>query len=111
LATSEFGMVHSSTNGDPPDFQALRFVDFDVAFAHKDHNMAKQKKRLTPAQKAAKEERRKKFMFVFINGKQVRVRRPETIDGIDIHEFIQRNADPIWLHLHGMHELIDDDAF
>jgi hypothetical protein len=73
--------------------------------------MAKRKKKLTPAQKAAKEERRKKFMFVFINGKQVRVRRPETIDGIDIHEFIRRNADPIWLHQNGMHELIDDDAF
>src|SRR5262245_53025725 len=74
-------------------------------------NMAKRKKKLTPAQEAAKEERRKKFMFVFINRKQVRVRRPETIDGIDIHEFIRRNADPIWLHQHGMYELIDDDAF
>ena len=73
--------------------------------------MAKRKKKLTAVQKAAKEERRKKFMFLFFSGKQVRVRRPETIDGIDIHEFIRRNAAPIWLHQHGMYELIDDDAF
>jgi len=84
----------------------LRLPDLGIIF-----NMAKRKKKLTPAQKTAKQERRKKFMFVFINGKQVRVRRPETMDGIDIHEFIRRNADPIWLHQHGMHELIDDDAF
>jgi hypothetical protein len=91
----------------------LRSGRLDVAFARSRDifNMAKGKKKLTPAQKAAKEERRKKFMFVFINGKQVRVRRPETIDGIDIHEFIRRNAAPIWLHQHGMYELIDDDAF
>jgi hypothetical protein len=69
--------------------------------------MAKQKKKLTPAQKAAKEERKRKFMFVFMNGKQVRVRRPERIDGIDVDEFIRRNADPIWLHQNGMHELTE----
>ncbi len=46
-------------------------------------------------------------MFVFMNGKQVRVRRPERIDGIDVDEFIRRNADPIWLHQNGMHELIE----
>lgn len=69
--------------------------------------MAKQKKKLTPAQKAAKEERKRQFMFVFMNGKQVRVRRPERIDGIDGDEFIRRNANPIWLHQNGMHELIE----
>ena len=71
--------------------------------------MVKQTKKLTP--KATKEERKKKFMFVFMNGRQVRVKRPETIDGIDVDEFIRRNADSIWLHQNGMHELIDDDAF
>jgi hypothetical protein len=69
--------------------------------------MAKQKKKLTPAQKAAKKERKRKFMFVFMNGKQVRVRRPERIDGIDVDEFIRQNADPIWLHQNGMHELVE----
>lgn len=34
---------------------------------------------------------------MFINGKQKRVRRPPTIDGMDVHEFIRRNADPIFL--------------
>jgi len=37
-------------------------------------------------------------MTVFINGKQKRVKRPQTIDGLDMDEFIRRNADPIWLH-------------
>jgi hypothetical protein len=74
-------------------------------------NMAKVKKKLTPAQKKAKKkakaERQKKYMWVFINGKQVRVKRPETIDGMDMDEFIRRNADPIWLHQNEMWEYID----
>ena len=69
--------------------------------------MAKQKKKLTLAQKAAKKERQKKYMTVFMNGKQVRVKRPETIDGIDVDEFIRRNADPIWLHQKEMWEYMD----
>ena len=73
--------------------------------------MAKIKKKLTPAQKRAKRaekaERQKKYMWVFMNGKQVRVKRPETIDGMDVDEFIRRNADPIWLHQNEMWEYID----
>ncbi len=63
--------------------------------------MAKPKKKLTAVQRAAKKQRKKDFMTVFMNGKQVRVRRPPTIDGMDADEFIRRNADPIWLHQHG----------
>lgn len=63
--------------------------------------MAKPKKKLTAAQRAAKKQRKKDFMTVFMNGKQVRTRRPPTIDGMDADEFIRRNADPIWLHQHG----------
>ncbi len=37
-------------------------------------------------------------MTIVINGKQKRVKRPPTIDGIEVEEFIRRNADPIWLH-------------
>jgi hypothetical protein len=44
-----------------------------------------------------------------MNGKQVRVKRPETIDGMDIGEFIRRNADPIWLHQNEMWEYMDQD--
>jgi len=71
--------------------------------------MTKQKKKLTPAQKAAKKERQKQYMTVFMNGKQVRVKRPETIDGIDKDEFIRRNSDPIWLHQNKMWEYIDQE--
>ena len=75
--------------------------------------MAKLKKKLTTAQKRdrkkAKAERQRKYMWIFMNGKQVRVKRPETIDGLDIDEFIRRNADPIWLHQNEMWEYIDQD--
>ena len=44
-----------------------------------------------------------------MNGKQVRVKRPETINGIDKNEFILRNADPIWLQQNQMWEYMDQD--
>jgi 16S rRNA U516 pseudouridylate synthase RsuA-like enzyme len=69
--------------------------------------MAKEKKKLTAAQKKAKAERQKKYMWVFMNGKQVRVKRPETIEGMDVDEFIRRNSDPIWLHQNEMWEYMD----
>ena len=69
--------------------------------------MARQKKKLNPEQKAAKKKRREEYMTVFINGKQKRVKRPPTIDGMDVDEFIRRNADPIWLHQNEMWEYID----
>jgi uncharacterized protein YnzC (UPF0291/DUF896 family) len=70
--------------------------------------MGKQKRQLTAAEKAEKRRRRKEYITIFINGKQKRVKRPPTIDGIDVDEFIQRNADPIWLHQHEMWECMDD---
>ncbi len=70
--------------------------------------MAKPKRKLTPAEKAAKKLRREKYMTIFINGKQKRVLRPETIDGLSVDEFIRRNADPLWLHMNEMWEYIDD---
>lgn len=75
--------------------------------------MAKIKKKLTAAQKKArkeaKAERQRKYMWVFMNGKQVRVKRPETIDGMDVDEFIKRNADPLWLHHNEYWEYIDQE--
>ena len=75
--------------------------------------MAKLRKKLTSAQKRArreaKAERRKKYMWVFMNGKQVRIKRPPTIDGMDPDEFIRRNADPIWLIQHEMWEDLDGE--
>jgi hypothetical protein len=66
--------------------------------------MAKQKKKLSPAQKASKKKRQKEYTTIFVNGKQKRVKRPVTIDGMDLDEFIRRNADPIWLHQNEMWE-------
>jgi 16S rRNA U516 pseudouridylate synthase RsuA-like enzyme len=69
--------------------------------------MAKRKRKLTPAEKAAKKRRRSEYMTVFVGGKQKRVKRPPTIDGMDVDEFIRMNADPIWLHQEGMWEYMD----
>lgn len=68
------------------------------------------KRKLTAAEKRAKRERRKKFMTIFINGKQKRVpREPQLIEGLPVDEFIRRNADPIWLHQNEMWELMPAD--
>jgi len=67
----------------------------------------KQKRKLTSKEKAEKKRRKRKYMTVFMNGKQKRVKRPETIDGMPVDEFILNNADPIWLHQHGMWEYLD----
>jgi hypothetical protein len=72
-------------------------------------SMAKQKRKLTAAEKAEKKRRRKEYMTIFVNGKQKRVKRPPTIDGMDADEFIRRNADPIWLHQNEMWEYMTDD--
>lgn len=69
--------------------------------------MTKQKKRLTTAQKIAKKMRQKEYMTIFINGKQKRVKRPPTVEGMDVDEFIRKNADPIWLHQNEMWEYMD----
>ena len=75
--------------------------------------MNKKNKKLTPAQKRAKKkakaERQKKYEWVFMNGKQVRIKRRPTIDGMDVDEYIRNNADPIWLHQNGMWEYMDQE--
>ena len=71
--------------------------------------MPRRKKKLTPEQKAAKKKRQQEFMTVFMNGKQKRIKRPPTVDGIPVEEFIRRNADPIWLHQNEMWEYIDQN--
>jgi hypothetical protein len=72
--------------------------------------MAKVKEKLAAAQKRvrkkAKAERQKKYMWVFMNGKQVRIKRSPTLEGMDVDEYIQQNADPIWLHQNEMWEYI-----
>ncbi len=74
--------------------------------------MPKIKKKLSAsakkARRVAKLERQKKYETVFINGKQVRVKRPQLIEGIPVDEFISQNADPIWLHQNEMWDEIDE---
>jgi hypothetical protein len=71
--------------------------------------MAKRKKKLTPEQKAVKMKRREEYITVFLNGKQKRIKRPPTIEGMDADDFIRRNADPIWLHQNEMWEYVDQN--
>ena len=70
----------------------------------------KRKRKRTAAEKAARKRRRLEFTYIFINGKQKRVKRPPTIDGMDADEFIRENADPVWLHQNEMWEYIDDSS-
>jgi len=71
--------------------------------------MAKQKRILTAAEKAARKQRKKDYMTIFINGKQKRVKREPTVDGLPVEEFITQNADPIWLHQHGEWQYLEHD--
>jgi uncharacterized protein YnzC (UPF0291/DUF896 family) len=71
--------------------------------------MRTRKIKLTAAEKAEKKRMRKEHMTIFINGKQKRVNRPPTIDGVGVDEFIRRNEDPIWLHQNEMWEDMTDD--
>jgi hypothetical protein len=72
--------------------------------------MPKRKRKLTATEKRAKRERKKKYMTIFINGKQKQVPRPQLIDGMPVDEFIARNADPIWLHQNEMWELMTPES-
>lgn len=68
--------------------------------------MPKRKRKLSSGEKRARRERKRKYMTIFVNGKQKRVPRPQLIDGLPVDEFIARNADPIWLHQNGLWELM-----
>ena len=71
--------------------------------------MGRRKRKLSAAERRARKKRREEFMTIFVHGKQKRVRRPVQIDGMDVDEFIRRNADPIWLHQNGLWEYMTDD--
>jgi len=59
--------------------------------------------------KKVKTGKQKKYMWIFRNGKRVRIKRPPTIDGVELDEFIRRNADPIWLHQNEIWEYMDEE--
>jgi len=69
----------------------------------------KPKRKLTPEQRVEKKRRRQEYMTVFVHGKQKRVKRPPTIDGVSVEEFIRNNADPLWYHQNEMWEEIEVD--
>lgn len=69
--------------------------------------MGKKKQKLTTAQKAERKRRREEYLTIFIRGKQKRIRRPPTVEGMDVDEFILRNADPVWLHQNEMWEYLE----
>ena len=71
--------------------------------------MKKPRRKLSATEKAEKRRRLKEYMTIFIHGKQKRVKRPPTIEGLEVDEFIRRNADPIWLHQHEMWEYMTDE--
>ncbi|MFO7765595.1 MAG: hypothetical protein R6V33_04120 [Pelovirga sp.] len=70
--------------------------------------MKKPKRKRTTAEKAARKRRREEYMTIFIGGKQKRIKQPPTVAGMDIDEFIRRNADPIWLHQNQMWEVLHE---
>ena len=51
------------------------------------------KRKLSRAEKAAKAKRRQEYETIFINGKMKRVRRPPTIEDMDVDDFVRQNAD------------------
>lgn len=72
--------------------------------------MGKRKRKLSAAEKAAKERRRQEYETVFINGKMKRVRRPPMIDGMGVDDFIRANADPVFLHREQLWEYLEPES-
>jgi len=70
--------------------------------------MAKQKRKLAPAEKCEKRRKQEEYMTIFINGKQKRIKRPSAIAGMDVNAFMRLNADPIYLHQNEIWEYIDE---
>ena len=85
----------------------------DLSRQSESPHLAKPKRKLTPAERRVRRERKAKFTTIFINGKQKRVPRPQLIDGLTVDEFIARNADTTWLHENGLWELMipDEECF
>jgi hypothetical protein len=77
-----------------------------MSTSKKKRKKARSERKLTASERRARRERKRKFLTIYINGKQKRVPRPQTIEGLPVEEYIARNADPIWLHENGLWELM-----
>lgn len=62
---------------------------------------------MTAAEKKAKVGRQKKYAWVIMNGKKVRIKRPVLIDGMLVSDWIEINADDIWLTQNEMFDVLD----
>jgi len=60
------------------------------------------------SKKKKKRVKNSKYEWVFINGKQVKQRKPEMIDGMLVEEYIMKNADLLWLQQNEMWEYLND---
>ena len=49
-------------------------------------------------------------MTIFVNGRQKRVRREPTFDGLPLEDFILQNADPSFLHQEGRWDILEERA-
>jgi hypothetical protein len=47
-------------------------------------------------------------MTIFIGGKQKSIKRPPTVEAMDLDEFIRRNTDPTWMHQNEMWEVLHE---
>jgi hypothetical protein len=68
------------------------------------------KRKLTPEEKAEKKRRNLEYETVFRNGKQVRVKKMPTIDGLPVDDWLTQNADPILLHQSERWDLMEIEA-
>ena len=71
--------------------------------------LTKPKRRLTAQQRAEKRRRRQGYMTILVHGKQKRIRRPPTVEGSGVEEFVHNNADDMWYHCNEMWDEIDGD--
>ena len=69
--------------------------------------MGKKKRKLNPVEKAAKRKRRLEYGTIFMSGRMKRVRRPPTVEGMALDEFLRTHADPIFLHQEELWEYIE----
>jgi len=73
--------------------------------------MGKRKRKLSAAEKAAKRKRNQEYETIFINGTMKRVKRPPTVEGMSVEDFMRANADPIFLHQEEMWEYLEVEDY
>lgn len=71
--------------------------------------MTRRTNKLSATRRTEKRQRREQFTTVMMSGRQTRMRRPPTVEGIDVEEFFRRNATAVELHQEELWHLIDTD--